>query len=78
MEKIAKYSFIEEIFNSITHGVGILISLAALVIMVIFSSLYGNAIHIISSIIFGVALILLYTASTLYHSFHKPVHKTYL
>jgi hemolysin III len=72
MEKTAQYSFIEEVFNSITHGVGIIISIAALVIMVVFSSLYGNTIHIVSSIIFGVALILLYTASTMYHSFQKP------
>ncbi len=72
MEKIAQYSFIEEIFNSITHGVEIVISITALVIMVFFSSRYGSAIHIVSSIIFGAALILLYTASTLYHSFQKP------
>ncbi|HUN54922.1 MAG TPA: hemolysin III family protein [Smithella sp.] len=72
MKETAKYSFIEEIFNSITHGVGIVISIAALTVMIVFSSLYGSAIHIVSSIIFGVALILLYTASTLYHSFQKP------
>jgi len=75
MGKKAQYSFIEEIFNSITHGIGIPISIAALVVMVIFSSLYGNAVHIVSSLIFGVSLILLYTASTLYHSFRKPVIK---
>lgn len=72
MEKVSQYSITEEIFNCITHGVGIIISIAALVVMVIFSSRYGNATHIVSSIIFGTALILLYTASTLYHGFQKP------
>lgn len=72
MEKTSQYSLIEEVFNSITHGVGIIISIAALIIMVFFSSRYGNATHIVSSAIFGLALLLLYTASTLYHSFQKP------
>lgn len=67
-----KYSLIEEIFNSIIHGTGILISLAGLVLLIVFSSLYGKANHIVSCTIFGITLVLLYTASTLYHSFRKP------
>ena len=59
----------EEIFNSITHGVGVLLSIAALVILAIFASLKGDAWHIVSYTIFGSSLILLYLASTLYHSF---------
>jgi hemolysin III len=70
MEKTVQYT--EEVFNSITHGIGILISLAGLVVMVIFSGLYGNTLHIVSSAIFGAALVMLYTASTLYHSCQKP------
>jgi len=67
-----KYSLIEEIVNSIIHGTGILISLAGLVLLIVFSSLYGKASHIVSCTIFGITLVLLYTASTLYHSFRKP------
>ena len=59
----------EEIFNSITHGIGALLSVAALVILVVFASLHGNGWHIVSFTIFGVSLVILYTASTLYHSF---------
>jgi hemolysin III len=59
----------EEIFNSITHGIGALLSIAALVILVVFATLHGDAWHIVSFTIFGVALIILYTSSTLYHSF---------
>ncbi|MBN1473118.1 MAG: hemolysin III family protein [Syntrophaceae bacterium] len=63
---------LEEILNSITHGTGALMSLAGLVLLIVFASLYGEARHIISCTIFGVSLVLLYTASTLYHSFRKP------
>jgi len=69
---IAGYSFLEEIFNSITHGVGAVVSIAALVLLIVFSSIYGSLSHIISCTIFGLTLVLLYTASTLYHSFQKP------
>ena len=74
-QSIAEYSLSEEIFNSITHGVGALISIAALVLLIVFSSIYGSASHIISCTIFGFTLVLLYTASTLYHSFQKPTLK---
>ena len=59
----------EELANAITHGAGALLSIAGLVLMVVSASLYGNAWHIVSVSIFGVCLVLLYTASTLYHSF---------
>ena len=69
------YTPLEEIFNSLTHGIGILISLAGMVLMIVFASRYGNANHIVSSAIFGLTLVMLYTASTLYHSFRKPTLK---
>lgn len=61
----------EEIFNSITHGIGTLLSIAALVLLVVFASIRGNAWHIVSFSIFGSTMVLLYLASTLYHSFTK-------
>ncbi len=67
-----QYSLLEEIFNSIIHATGVLVSLAGLVLLIIFSSLYGTASHIVSCTVFGFTLVLLYTASTLYHSFRKP------
>jgi hemolysin III len=69
------YSFIEELFNGITHGAGMVLSIAALVLLIVFSSIYGSAGHIVSCTIFGVTLTLLYTASTLYHSAQKPQAK---
>lgn len=71
-QALDQYSPLEEMFNSITHGIGALVSIAGLVLLIVFSSLYGNVHHIVSCTIFGITLVLLYTASTLYHSFRKP------
>jgi hemolysin III len=59
----------EEIANSITHGIGILLSIAALVLLIVFSALHGTAWHIVSFTIFGSTMIIMYTSSTLLHSF---------
>ncbi|MFD1738385.1 hemolysin III family protein [Bacillus salitolerans] len=61
----------EEIANSITHGIGTLLSIAALVLLIVYSSLYGSAWHVVSFTLFGATMVLLYTASTLVHSFPK-------
>lgn len=58
----------EEMANRLTHGVGALLGVAGLVLLVVASSLHGDAWHIVSTAIFGTTLVLLYTASTLYHS----------
>ncbi len=63
-----RYSVGEEIVNTATHGVGILLSIAALTVLVAFSSLNGDVWHIASTSIYGTTLILLYTASSLYHA----------
>ncbi len=62
----------EELANSLTHGIGIYLGVAGLALLVVFASLYGNAWHIVSCSIYGSTLVLLYTASTLYHSFRHP------
>jgi len=61
----------EEIVNSITHGIGALLSIAALVILTVIALRKGNAWHVVSFTIFGTSLVLLYLSSTLYHSFTK-------
>lgn len=67
--KIAgKESTGEEIANAITHGVGALLAIAALVILVVLAAVNGTVWHVVSFSIFGATLVLLYFASTLYHS----------
>jgi len=63
---------LEEMANSVTHGMGALMSLAGLSLLVVTASRHGSASLIAGCSIFGVTLVLLYTASTLYHSFQKP------
>jgi hemolysin III len=61
----------EEISNSITHGIGVILSIAALVVLIVFASLYGNVWHVVSFTLFGATMLLLYTSSTLLHAL-KP------
>jgi hemolysin III len=58
----------EERWSSITHGVGAFLSLAALVILVTLAGLRGGATHVVGVAVFGVALLWVYVASTLYHA----------
>ncbi len=67
----------EEIANSITHGIGAGLSIAALVILVVFAALQGDAWKIVSFSIYGVSLFALYLTSTLYHSFTNPKLKKF-
>ena len=58
----------EEIANSVTHGVGLLASLAALPILIIWAARRGDPWQVVGGSLFGASLILLYLASTLYHA----------
>ncbi len=53
--------------SGLTHFLGVLLSIAALVLLVYFSAVQATAWHVVSFSIFGASLIMLYTASTLYH-----------
>jgi len=65
----ALYSKGEVLANSITHGVGVGLSIAGIVLLIIRALNLGTTWHLVSYIIFGTSLILLYLASTSYHSF---------
>jgi hemolysin III len=73
-----RYSLAEEIANSITHGIGVLLSLAGLVILVSVAATHGTIWHIVSSTIFGATLIMMYMTSTLYHCVTAPRTKEIL
>jgi hemolysin III len=63
------YTRREELANAITHGIGTILSIAGLVLLIVYASREGTAWHVVSFTIFGVTMLLLYTASTLVHSF---------
>lgn len=73
-----EYSVAEEIAHTITHGVGALLSIAGLAVLVAFASLNGDVWHIVSSSIYGATLIILYSASSLYHGVSHPRAKSIL
>ena len=71
-DKVKYYESKEEKLNVITHGLGLFLSIAALVLLVVYASKYGTVWHITSFAIFGASLIVLYAASTLYHYAKNP------
>lgn len=72
------YSRSEEIVTSVTHGIGVILSIAGLAVLTAFATLLGNVWHIVSVSIYGATQILLYTTSTLYHSIPIPRAKQIL
>ena len=62
----------EEIANSITHGIGALLSIVAFVVLIMVAGTQKDILRLVSFSIYGITLILLYLSSTLYHSFTKP------
>nr|WP_132548872.1 hemolysin III family protein [Pectinatus cerevisiiphilus] len=61
----------EEKINAITHGIGTFFAVIALVVLIIEAYINGGPWQMAAAIIYGVSLILLYLASTLYHSFSR-------
>ncbi|PZX04656.1 channel protein (hemolysin III family) [Psychrobacillus insolitus] len=59
----------EEIANSIIHGIGALLSVAALVILIVSAVMHGTAWHVVSFTLFGATMVILFVSSTLVHSF---------
>lgn len=63
-----KYTAREEIFNSVSHGAGVLLSIAGCAVLVTFAAIKSDAAAVVSAAIYGASLIILYTMSTLYHA----------
>lgn len=64
----SEYPVGEEIANSVTHGLGAVAGIVALVLLVVQSAQMGDAWRIVAFSIYGASLVLLYTASTIYHA----------
>lgn len=65
---VHRFSFGEEIANAVTHGIGMLLSIAGLVLLIVSASLHGTWLHVLSFTIYGVTMVFLYTSSTMLHS----------
>jgi hemolysin III len=62
----------DEFANSVTHGVGFALSVAGLAVLIFLAVYHGTVWHIVSCSVYGVTLVLLYAASTLYHAIQSP------
>lgn len=62
----------EEIANGITHGLGTALAVVALVLLIVYAVWYGDTWRVVAVSIYGATLVLLYLASTLYHSISRP------
>jgi hemolysin III len=65
---LPRYTLGEEIANAATHGLGIALAIAGLVVLLLFATQTGSVVHVVASAIFGATLILCFTTSTLYHA----------
>ncbi len=66
------YTLGEEIVNSVSHGLGAALAAAGTALLMVFSAWHHNVWAIVSCAVYGATLLILYTSSTLYHSFQSP------
>lgn len=75
---LPSYTLGEELLNAISHGVGAMLGVAALTLCLVKSISTQNPYYIISSLVYGISLIILYTTSSLYHSLIPNIAKRIL
>ncbi|WDF81586.1 hemolysin III family protein [Lacticaseibacillus pabuli] len=64
------YSVMNELWSAVTHGVGIMLAITALVLLAIKGALSGSVLETVALVGFGISLVVLYTASTLFHALY--------
>ncbi len=72
------YSPKEEMINVLSHAIGLVLSIVALILLLVRAIQFGNGLDIVSIAIYGVSLVVLYTASTLYHNSKTPAFRSRL
>lgn len=78
VDNAAGYSATEELANALTHGLGATAALAGGAVLIALAAVHGDAWQLAGAIVFGISLLLLYVASTLYHAVRHPVAKARL
>ncbi|HEV7646273.1 MAG TPA: hemolysin III family protein [Pyrinomonadaceae bacterium] len=63
---------VEEVANTITHGLGLGLSVIGAIVLMVLALANGDKFYIIANVIYGVSLMLLYAASTFYHGVRSP------
>ncbi len=75
---VKKYSLREEIANGVTHGIGVLLGITALIVLLVISIKKSSTVSIVAFSIYGACFILMYLSSTLYHSITNEKAKNIL
>ena len=75
MTNILKHLSAEEVANTITHGFGLVLSIIGFVVLVSLAISRGDGWSIASCVVYGLSLVILYAASTIYHSVLSPTLK---
>jgi len=71
-------TYTEEVINTITHFMGLVLSIPATILLVCLARMHGNKYHVIGCAVYGCTMILMYTCSTMYHGsgiFTKDMHE---
>ncbi|UFS72168.1 hemolysin III family protein [Geomonas sp. RF6] len=71
-DRLVVYTEQEELANSLTHGVGVLFSIVALVVLIMRAASYGDPYRLTSVTVYGVSMLTFYSLSTAYHTVRKP------
>jgi hemolysin III len=66
------YTLGEEVAHALTHGLGVVLAIVGLTVLVARAAVYGTTWHVAGSAVFGATLVIMYTASTLFHSIPLP------
>ena len=74
---IKRYTLGEEIFSSVTHGVGTLLAIGGTAVMIVLAAIFSDAWSVVGCTIFGASLIILSCMSTLYHAITNPKAKSF-
>ena len=72
-----RYTLGEEIFSSVTHGIGSLLAIGGTAVLIVLAAIYSDAWSVVGCAIFGASLIVLYCMSTLYHAITNPKAKSF-
>jgi len=78
VDREGRYTAAEELANSLTHGLGLVLAVVGIVVLVVAAALHGGTAEIVGCAVFGASLVLLYASSTLYHSVRSPQAKAVL
>ena len=64
----------EEIANSVSHGIGVLLAIAAIPILIVGAVKRGTAADIVAASVYGTSMLLMFLSSTLYHALRESLN----